>query len=141
MAQEYVNKFMAAFDKTYLNIAPDIRDRVVECLNGFVEAGKDHIDKPANAENLELFMVSAMMTKYGPNFSKKTVQNWSRFAYHPQANQTGGVAIFMYQACLEIQGEKAASIILAMPVETWTDKLTVWEALCIVPFFFIVKEK
>ncbi len=138
---DMVKRFMDKFDKLYLNIPSDVRERVVKCVEAIVEVGKEHSQKPVTVENLEIFMTAGMMTQYGQNYSKKMVQDWSRDAYHPQADAARGIAIFMYQACLAIQGQEAANHILNIPPEVWVEQPSVWDALCVVPFFFILKDK
>ncbi len=140
MAQEHISKFMERFDLQFPDIDIASRTKVLACIEDFVAAGENTIDLPANDDNVVAFMTAAMKTRYGPNFARDSVREWVKM-YTPGLPANIGMAMFMSMACLGLRGEKLATIVRDTVLSDWTDKMTVWELMCLVPFFFTLKDK
>ncbi len=140
MAQEHLNKFMERFDLQFPYAHAQDRDKVLACVTDFLTAGEGFLDLPANDDNVFNFMVEAMRTRYGVNEGKLFVREWSK-AYTPGTPKNISMAMFMCMACLALRGQELAATVRDTAIREWTESMTVWELMCLVPFFFTLKDK
>lgn len=140
---ENLNRFMACVNQYYsvllLKLQPAIRREVSKLL----VSGKEFADKPATLDNTFNFVVEALSALYSKEGALRTA-NLGRASIPEEVTDPGlAMAYFQKAICIELRSKDAvldsdrlSAQVFELTKERFSDKMSVWDLMCLVPFFF-----
>lgn len=137
---DLVARFMMATVQQFKRLDVDDRSAIYIRVTSYVDAGLQFANLPATADNIRDYMKAALSVqpKWGPNSVRDNIRSWSLFSDTPNQDEVVGVAMLMSLACFGITNNSDLSAkVRDIVLVKWTKDSTVWDIVCLIPFFVI----
>ncbi len=138
-----LNRFMACVNQYYSVLLVRLQPAIRISVDKLLISGKEYADKPATLDNIFNFVVTALSALYGEEDALK-VANLAKGSIPTSVKEPGlAMAHFQETVCKELRSRDAildskrlSAQVFEATKENFSDKMSVWDLMCLVPFFF-----
>lgn len=135
-----VEQFMSKLKEQNPSATPDVLQKIESSVRKYLGANLSMASEPGTVDNLYKFILASLNVFYGSNYSKRLADSWFFVSWTPGIEAKNAIASAMCVACLSTRkNEKFAAFVRDLTMRDWNEKMSVWDVICIVPFFFILE--